>query len=83
MVRRVGLPRVRRNRIFRPYRRLRGTGSRRRNPGIHRVRRSSATLAHIAAERGHRSLYADAAAKIVAGTTSFTEIERVVGWWVR
>ena len=44
---------------------------------------SSATLAHIAAERGHRSLYADAAAKIVAGTTSFTEIERVVGWWVR
>ncbi len=44
---------------------------------------SSATLAHIAAERGHRSLYHDAAAKIVAGTTSFAEVERVVGWWVR
>jgi type II secretory ATPase GspE/PulE/Tfp pilus assembly ATPase PilB-like protein len=43
----------------------------------------SATLAHIAAERGHRSIYVDAAAKIIAGTTSFAEIERVVGWWVR
>jgi type II secretory ATPase GspE/PulE/Tfp pilus assembly ATPase PilB-like protein len=44
---------------------------------------SSATLAHLAAERGHRSLYSDAAAKIAAGTTSFSEVERVVGWWVR
>jgi type II secretory ATPase GspE/PulE/Tfp pilus assembly ATPase PilB-like protein len=44
---------------------------------------SSATLAHIAAERGHHSLYHDAATKIVAGTTSFNEVERVVGWWVR
>lgn len=43
----------------------------------------SATLARLAAERGHRSLGADAAAKIVAGTTSFSEVERVVGWWVR
>jgi type II secretory ATPase GspE/PulE/Tfp pilus assembly ATPase PilB-like protein len=44
---------------------------------------SSATLAHVAAERGHRSLFSDAAAKIAAGTTSFSEVERVVGWWVR
>jgi type II secretory ATPase GspE/PulE/Tfp pilus assembly ATPase PilB-like protein len=44
---------------------------------------SSATLAHIAAERGHRSLFHDAAEKIAAGTTSFSEVERVVGWWVR
>jgi general secretion pathway protein E len=44
---------------------------------------SSATLAHIAAERGHRSLFHDAAEKIAAGTTSFAEIDRVVGWWVR
>jgi type II secretory ATPase GspE/PulE/Tfp pilus assembly ATPase PilB-like protein len=44
---------------------------------------SSATLAHIAAERGHRSLHHDAADKIVAGITSFNEVERVVGWWVR
>jgi type II secretory ATPase GspE/PulE/Tfp pilus assembly ATPase PilB-like protein len=44
---------------------------------------SSAALAHIAAERGHRSLFYDAAAKIAAGTTSFSEVERVVGWWVR
>jgi general secretion pathway protein E len=44
---------------------------------------SSATLANIAAERGHRSLFHDAAAKIAAGTTSFSEVERVVGWWIR
>ena len=44
---------------------------------------SSATIAHIAAERGHRSLFHDAAEKIVAGTTSFSEVERAVGWWVR
>ena len=44
---------------------------------------SSATLAHVAAERGHRSLFHDAAAKICAGVTSFAEVERVVGWWVR
>jgi type II secretory ATPase GspE/PulE/Tfp pilus assembly ATPase PilB-like protein len=43
----------------------------------------SATLAHIAAERGQRALHHDAAAKIAAGVTSFSEIERVVGWWVR
>jgi len=43
----------------------------------------SATVAHIAAERGHRALHHDAAAKIAAGATSFAEIERVVGWWVR
>ncbi|HEV8020250.1 MAG TPA: hypothetical protein VGP41_03235, partial [Candidatus Lustribacter sp.] len=44
---------------------------------------SSATLAHVAAERGHRSLYHAAADKIAAGTTSFSEVERAVGWWVR
>ncbi len=44
---------------------------------------SSATLAHLAAERGHRSLFHDATEKIADGTTSFAEIERVVGWWVR
>lgn len=44
---------------------------------------SSATLAHVAAERGHRSLYHAAAEKIAAGTTSFSEVERAVGWWVR
>jgi general secretion pathway protein E len=44
---------------------------------------SSATLAQVAAERGHRSLHHDAAAKIASGETSFSEIERVVGWWVR
>ncbi len=44
---------------------------------------SSATLTHIAAEGGHRSLFHDAAAKVAAGTTSFSEVERVVGWWVR
>ncbi len=43
----------------------------------------SATLAHLAAERGHRSLYHDAADKVAAGITSFSEVERVVGWWVR
>jgi type II secretory ATPase GspE/PulE/Tfp pilus assembly ATPase PilB-like protein len=43
----------------------------------------SATLARIAADRGHRSLHQDAAAKIAAGTTSFSEVERVVGWWIR
>jgi type II secretory ATPase GspE/PulE/Tfp pilus assembly ATPase PilB-like protein len=43
----------------------------------------SATLTHVAAERDHRSLYHDAAAKIAAGTTSFSEVERAVGWWVR
>jgi type II secretory ATPase GspE/PulE/Tfp pilus assembly ATPase PilB-like protein len=44
---------------------------------------SSATLARIAAERGHAPMAHDAAAKIADGTTSFAEIERVVGWWVR
>jgi type II secretory ATPase GspE/PulE/Tfp pilus assembly ATPase PilB-like protein len=44
---------------------------------------SSAVLAQLAAARGHRSLFADAAAKIAAGETSFSEVERVVGWWVR
>jgi type II secretory ATPase GspE/PulE/Tfp pilus assembly ATPase PilB-like protein len=44
---------------------------------------SSATLAQLAAEHGHRSLFHDAAEKIADGTTSFSEVERVVGWWVR
>jgi general secretion pathway protein E len=44
---------------------------------------SSTSLARIAAASGHRSLFHDAAAKVVAGETSFSEIERVVGWWVR
>jgi type II secretory ATPase GspE/PulE/Tfp pilus assembly ATPase PilB-like protein len=44
---------------------------------------SSATLASTAAQHGHRSLFHDAGAKIAAGVTSFDEIERVVGWWVR
>jgi type II secretory ATPase GspE/PulE/Tfp pilus assembly ATPase PilB-like protein len=44
---------------------------------------SSATLARIAEERGHRSLFDGAAAKLAAGETSFSEVERVVGWWVR
>ena len=44
---------------------------------------SSASLAHIARERDHRTLYDDASQKIAAGETSFAEIERVVGWWVR
>jgi len=44
---------------------------------------SSTTLARVAAERGHRSLFHDAAEKVAAGTTSFSEVERVVGWWVR
>jgi type II secretory ATPase GspE/PulE/Tfp pilus assembly ATPase PilB-like protein len=44
---------------------------------------SSATLARLAEERGHRSLFDGAAAKLSAGETSFSEIERVVGWWVR
>ena len=43
----------------------------------------SATLAHVAAERGHRSLYHAAAEKVITGTTSFSEVERAVGWWVR
>jgi general secretion pathway protein E len=41
---------------------------------------SSATLAQIAAAAGHRSLFDDAVEKIAAGTTSFAEVERVVGW---
>jgi type II secretory ATPase GspE/PulE/Tfp pilus assembly ATPase PilB-like protein len=44
---------------------------------------SSTALAHLAAEGGHRSLFEHAAAKVAAGETSFAEIERVVGWWVR
>lgn len=44
---------------------------------------SSAELAQLAGERGHHSLFDDAARKVAAGTTSFSEIERVVGWWVR
>jgi type II secretory ATPase GspE/PulE/Tfp pilus assembly ATPase PilB-like protein len=44
---------------------------------------SSATLARIAEERGHQSLRDGAAAKLAAGETSFSEVERVVGWWVR
>lgn len=44
---------------------------------------TSSAIAHAAAGRGHRSLFANAAAKIAAGETSFSEVERVVGWWVR
>ena len=44
---------------------------------------SSATIAGIAAARGHRSLFDDAARTLADGTTSFEEIERVVGWWLR
>jgi general secretion pathway protein E len=44
---------------------------------------SSATLAQYAAATGHRSLFDDAAQKLLAGITSFDEIERVVGWWLR
>jgi general secretion pathway protein E len=44
---------------------------------------SSATIGGLAAARGHRSLFDDAARKLLDGTTSFDEIERVVGWWLR
>jgi type II secretory ATPase GspE/PulE/Tfp pilus assembly ATPase PilB-like protein len=44
---------------------------------------SSATIAGIAAAAGHRSLVRDACRALIAGTTSFAEIERVVGWWLR
>jgi type II secretory ATPase GspE/PulE/Tfp pilus assembly ATPase PilB-like protein len=44
---------------------------------------SSAALRQFATEHGHRSLHHDAASKIADGTTSFDEIDRVVGWWVR
>jgi type II secretory ATPase GspE/PulE/Tfp pilus assembly ATPase PilB-like protein len=44
---------------------------------------SSAMLARIAEEHGHHSLFRSAAAMLAAGDTSFSEIERVVGWWVR
>jgi type II secretory ATPase GspE/PulE/Tfp pilus assembly ATPase PilB-like protein len=44
---------------------------------------SSAALFRNAAAIGHRSLFQDAAAKVRSGETSFSEIERVVGWWVR
>jgi type II secretory ATPase GspE/PulE/Tfp pilus assembly ATPase PilB-like protein len=44
---------------------------------------SSATIAQQAHGRGHRSLFDDAATKLMDGVTSFDEIERVVGWWLR
>jgi type II secretory ATPase GspE/PulE/Tfp pilus assembly ATPase PilB-like protein len=44
---------------------------------------SPATIGGLAAARGHRSLFDDAARKLLDGTTSFDEIERVVGWWLR
>ena len=44
---------------------------------------SSAALSQVAAAHGHRSLFHDATTKIASGETSFSEIERVVGWWVR
>jgi type II secretory ATPase GspE/PulE/Tfp pilus assembly ATPase PilB-like protein len=44
---------------------------------------SSAAIAASAAGRGHRSLFDDAALKLLDGRTSFAEIERVVGWWLR
>jgi type II secretory ATPase GspE/PulE/Tfp pilus assembly ATPase PilB-like protein len=43
----------------------------------------SAMIASHAIARGHRSLFDDAAAKLADGRTSFEEIERVLGWWVR
>jgi type II secretory ATPase GspE/PulE/Tfp pilus assembly ATPase PilB-like protein len=44
---------------------------------------SSAAIASSAAQHGHRSLFDDAAVKLIDGRTSFDEIQRVVGWWVR
>jgi type II secretory ATPase GspE/PulE/Tfp pilus assembly ATPase PilB-like protein len=44
---------------------------------------SSSALAQLAKARGHRSLFDDAAAKITSGVTTFSEVERVVGWWIR
>jgi type IV pilus assembly protein PilB len=44
---------------------------------------SSAALRQLAIERGHRPLLDDAVAKVVDGTTSFEEVDRVVGWWIQ
>jgi general secretion pathway protein E len=44
---------------------------------------SSTMLFQLAATNGHRSLFDAAAAKLAAGETSFAEVERVVGWWLR
>ena len=44
---------------------------------------SSTALGQLAAQNGHRSLFGDAATKLAAGETSFAEIERVVGWWMK
>jgi type II secretory ATPase GspE/PulE/Tfp pilus assembly ATPase PilB-like protein len=44
---------------------------------------SSAAIAQQAAARGHRSLFDAAASAMLDGATSFEEIERVLGWWVR
>jgi type IV pilus assembly protein PilB len=41
---------------------------------------SSAAIARLAAQQGHRSLRDDALTSVLDGTTSFAEIERVVGW---
>lgn len=41
---------------------------------------SSAAVARLAAQHGHRSLRDDALARVLDGTTSFAELERVVGW---
>jgi type II secretory ATPase GspE/PulE/Tfp pilus assembly ATPase PilB-like protein len=44
---------------------------------------SSASIAQQATARGHRSLFDAAATAMLAGVTSFEEIDRVLGWWVR
>ncbi len=44
---------------------------------------SSAAVGQLAAARGHRSLFDAAARALLAGTTSFEEIDRVVGWGLR
>ncbi len=44
---------------------------------------SSAAIARLAAGRGHRSLFDAAARALLDGTSSFEEIDRVVGWWMR
>jgi type II secretory ATPase GspE/PulE/Tfp pilus assembly ATPase PilB-like protein len=44
---------------------------------------SSAAVGQLAAARGHRSLFDDAGRALLAGTTSFEEIDRVVGWGLR
>lgn len=44
---------------------------------------ASTTLAKLAAQHAHQSLFDDAAGKLLSGVTTFEEIERVLGWWLR